>query len=293
MGQSWERARASQGQRRQSQASLPSPRLPARKAARSATSRLPSAPRGIPTAGFLRIPQTNHTGPGRLAQLGCGVSRRGSVAGHILGLVTQGPPPIPSLPAADSGHPAPCEDSVLVLPPQRAASRFPGASESPCSPALGPTAVTWQGWWPGWEGGPPPSPPPRCTPAGSGPGVASGSRRPGPSLPASPTHRLLGLLLGGASLLGLLDHGVKCKAETGHARQVADVDVELQPLFPHGLRAHAHLRAGHRLAQRLVAVEEPSLHHQLGEGRASVPGSRGPASLSPPRFSHPLKAQSS
>ena len=76
-------------------------------------------------------------------------------------------------------------------------------------------------------------------------GVGGRGCRTGPDqqgvTPTSSTHRLLGLLLGGAGLLGLLDHGVKREAEPGHAGQVTDVDVKLQPLLPHGLRTYAHL----------------------------------------------------
>lgn len=138
MGQSWERARAGQGPQPQRLSSLTGrtavafrPSFPAlaqtpwEEASTISTSRLPSAPRGTPTSGFSRSPQTNHISPRRLAQLGNGVSRCGSVSSHILGLMTQCPTPIHSLLAADSGHPAPCADSVSVLPAQRAASRFP------------------------------------------------------------------------------------------------------------------------------------------------------------------------
>lgn len=81
------------------------------------------------------------------------------------------------------------------------------------------------------------------------------------------TYSFLGLLLGGTSLLGLLDDGVEGEAEPGHAGQVTDVDVEVQPLLPHRLRAHVHLRARHCLAQHLIAVEQTCLHHQLRAGK--------------------------
>lgn len=185
MGQSWERPRAGQSQPPQclrvlggrtgvtSRPSFPAlTQTPCEEA--SKVSPLSATP------GFLRNPQTNHTSPRRLAQLGGGVSQRGSVASHILGLVTQCPTPIPSPLAGDSGHPAACEDSAFVPPPQSAASSFPGASGSPAHQPWDPEPVTWQGGGRAGEGGLAPSPSPRCQPAGSGTGVALGRRVPAP-----------------------------------------------------------------------------------------------------------------
>lgn len=93
---------------------------------------------------------------------------------------------------------------------------------------------------------------------------------PVPSSPASLawscagfTYSFLGLLLGGACLLRLLDDSIEGKTEPCHAGKITDVDIKIQPLLPHRLRAHVHFRAWHHFAQHLIAVKETCLHHQL------------------------------
>lgn len=146
MGQSWERARAGQGQQPQRLSSLTGRTANAFRPSFPALAQTPweeastishlSAPfcsQRHPYFGFLEKPpnqphQPQTAGPaqqwGKSVWLS-GISRCGSVSSHILGLVTQCPTPIHSLLAADSGHPAACADSASVRPAQRAASRFP------------------------------------------------------------------------------------------------------------------------------------------------------------------------
>ena len=57
------------------------------------------------------------------------------------------------------------------------------------------------------------------------------------------TYSFLGLLLGGTCLLGLLDDSIEGKAEPRHTGKITDVNIEVQPLLPHWLRAHVHFRA--------------------------------------------------
>lgn len=76
---------------------------------------------------------------------------------------------------------------------------------------------------------------------------------------------LVDWVFGGLLLFDLIHDGVNGKAEAGHARQVADRDVELQRgVTPGVFGAAAALTAHCGLAQQLSAMEEPRSHLDLG-----------------------------